>query len=183
MAIHLPATPRADHGRTRSSASAHEIPPRSVCFEEIVIVMSESSSVSPASSDASATCRRVPVTDRSTPSQGICHQLATTLRQAATLIRTGDFDRAELEILTVLEAYTEDELPAVYIGAVALVRELNLAPMVVGPVLPADDADQIAPSFRGRRGSGQRRDFAYAIATALRVRMNPTGTGTRRSAA
>ncbi len=98
--------------------------------------------------------------------------LAASLRRAAAFIRTGSSDRAESELLTCLETFSEEDLASVYIGAITLVRALDLAPLFPGPVLPPDETDTVVipPT---RRRSSQRRDYAHAIATALRVRMNP----------
>ncbi len=160
-----PATPRAGHGRpTRPPLGTSS--PRPVFPEEIIIPMTEMLSAPTASQDVELSRASQSPPDRTDLA------LAASLRRAAAFIRTGSRDRAESELLTCLETYSEEELSTVYIGAIALVRDLDLAPLFPGPVLPLEETDTIVAPPTHRRSS-QRRDYAHAIATALRVRMNP----------
>lgn len=102
------------------------------------------------------------------------------LQRAASLVRSGSSNVAETEIRHSLEHVGDVELSLYAIHAIALVRTLDLASLVVGP-LPPRETDRIVRTVSTDR-SGPRHDYAHAITTAVRVRLQ-TFDGGRREAA
>ena len=94
------------------------------------------------------------------------------------LAQAGDWKQTELEIDTLLDEIAEADLPGAYIG---LVEQLHhLAEPRIGPD-PIVIAERPSPSPRPR--ADLRRNYTYAILTALRVRLTPKDLPLDRSAA
>jgi len=103
--------------------------------------------------------------------------IVISLQRAANLVRSGAADSAERENQRCLEQVGETALPLFALQVISLVRTLDLASLVVGP-LPPLETDQIVRTVSTGR-SGPRRDYAHAIVTAVRVRLHAFDGGRR----
>lgn len=104
-------------------------------------------------------------------------ELVATLHRAAALVRAGAIETAEREILHRLVTVTDIGVSAYALDAISFVRELDVASLAAGPVLTPDPTRFGAPS--APRRSGPRLDYAHAITTALRVRLQSIGAAPR----
>lgn len=98
------------------------------------------------------------------------------LRRTASYAYAADWERAEHLILASLDDIADEELPAFYIRAVALVHDLDPTPVLT-------PEPRTGPSARRVGRTGVRGDYAHAILTALRVRLTAKAPSPIRPAA
>ena len=105
-------------------------------------------------------------------------EAARALELIVRLAQAGDWKQAEQAIDALLDGIAETELPMAYIG---LVEQLHhLAEPRIGPD-PIVIAERPLPQARPR--ADLRRNYTYAILTALRVHLTPKVLPLDRSAA